>query len=217
MPGFATANLLQKSPLELAVRAVLAFGASIWLSAQLGPVLLKGLLHYYETIVYLLDDRYWIDFSLTHQTGHNKVGSDLVLLGRASVMNSFPVYAANQIFILQPGQALTSSTAIGVLMQPAIMLVGLILGWPVDSVKRAVMRGVFGAMALTFWLCVGIPLSLWIYFYDIPVRAFDPGAVLLSTIIGKFLVNGGGLVLGGLLAAGVLAASEGRKPDRPAV
>jgi len=219
MPGSVTANLLQKPPLELAVRAVLAFGVALWLSSLIGPGLLEGLRHYYETIVYQLDNRFWINFTLTHQTGHNKLGSDLVMLGRAEVMQAFPVFAANQVFILQAGQALTCSTAIGILMQPAIMLFGVLLGWPFASVKAALMRGVAGAMALALWLCLGIPLSLWIYFNDIPVRVFAPGEVLLSTIIGKFLLNGGGLVLGGLLAAGVLAlasrwAGEGNRRDR---
>jgi hypothetical protein len=208
MPGSASANLLQKSPLELAIRASLAFGVAIWLSSLLAPGILESLRHYYETIVYQLDDRYWINFTLTHQTGHNKLGSDLVLLGRAEVMKAFPVFAAGKVFTLQAGQALTCSTAIGILMQPLIMLVGVLLGWPLASLKAALMRGVFGAMALASWLCVGIPLSLWIYFYDIPVRAFAPSTVLFSTIIGKFLLNGGGLVIGGLLAAGVLAASS---------
>ena len=219
MPGSATANLLQKSPLELALRAVLAFGIALWLSALVGPGILEGLRHYYETIVYQLDDRYWINFTLTHQTGHNKPGSDLVLLGRAEVMKAFTVSAAGKVFTLLAGQALTCSTAIGILMQPVIMLVGVLLAWPLESVRAALGRGVFGAMALAFWLFVGIPLSLWIYFYDIPVRAFVPSEVLLSTIIGKFLLNGGGLVLGGLLAAGALAAGarwgdDATQPDR---
>ena len=66
MPGSATANLLQKSPLELALRAVLAFGLALWVSAQISPGILEGLRHYYETIVYQLDDRYWINFTLTY-------------------------------------------------------------------------------------------------------------------------------------------------------
>jgi hypothetical protein len=135
-------------------------------------------------------------------------------------MKAFNVSAAGKIFTLQAGHALTCSTAIGILMQPAIMLVGVLLAWPLNSAKAVLARGAFGAMALAFWLFVGIPLSLWIYFYDIPVRAFVPSEVLLSTIIGKFLLNGGGLVLGGLLAAGALAAGtrwagDAAPPDRP--
>jgi len=213
MPGSATANLLQKSPLELALRAVLAFGLALWLSALISPGILEGLRHYYETIVYQLDDRYWINFTLTYQNGHNKLGSDLVLLGRAEVMKAFSVSAAGKVFTLQAGQALTCSTAIGILVQPAIMLVGVLLAWPLASAKGALGRGLFGAMALAFWLFVGVPLSLWIYFYDIPVRAFEPSEVLLSTIISKFLLNGGGLVIGGLLAAGVLAAGARSNGD----
>jgi hypothetical protein len=208
MPGSATANLLHKSPLELAVRAGLAFGIALWLSALVGPAILEGLRHYYETIVYQLDDRYWVNFTLTYQNGHNKLGSDLVLLGRAEVMKAFTVSAAGKVFTLQAGQALSSSTAIGILMQPAIMLLGILLTWPLASVKEALARGAFSTMALAFWLFVGIPLSLWIYFYDIPIRAFVPSEVLLSTIIGKFLLNGGGLVLGGLLAAAALASAR---------
>jgi hypothetical protein len=207
MPGSATANLLQKSSLELAARAVLAFCLSLWISALLSPGLLEGLLHYYETIVYLLDDHYWTEFSLIHQISNDKMGGDLIVLGRAEVMKAFNVSAANTVYTLYPGNAFSCSTAIGTIMQPAVMLVGLLLGWPLASAKAVLARGVFGAMALALWLLVGIPVSLWIFFYDMPIRAFVPSEVLLSSIITRFLFNGGGLILGGLLAAAVLAAA----------
>ena len=207
MPGSATANILQKSPLELAIRAMLAFGIAIWLSSRFSPLLLQALLHYYETLVHGLDNRYWIDFALGYQTGHDKAGSDLVLLGRAEVKEAFAFAAGHARFVLQPGQQLKCSTAIGVLMQPAVMLLGLLLAWPLRSAKDLLWRGGLGGMMLGVWLGLGLPLSLWLYFQEIPGKAFAPASVSPEMLIGDFLLNGGSLVVGALLAAVVLAAA----------
>ena len=209
MPGSATADLLQKSSLELAVRVMLAFGIALGLSTWLGPHLLEPLLHYYETVVHMLDDRYWIDLALTYQTGHDTFGSDLAILGRAVVMKSLSISAGDIVIALTPGQALKSSTAIGILMQPAIMIVGLLLAWPLGSSKAIPIRAGLGVLMLGIWLFVEIPLSLWVYFQDIPIRAMAPTVIVLETIVSRFLLNGGSLVLGALMAGVALAIESG--------
>ena len=206
MPGFVTANVLHKPPLELALRAALAFGVAIWLAAGVGPIVLEALLRYFETVVHLLDDHYWIDFALTYETGHGNPGSDLALLGKASVMRPFVLSAGATSITMHTGQVLKSSTAVGIFMQPAIMIIGLLLGWPARSLRAVLARLIPGAMVLALWLCVGIPLSLWIYFQGMPIKAFAPGEPAFAITAGKFLLNGGGLVVGGLLAAVALAA-----------
>jgi hypothetical protein len=208
MRGSITASVLQQRPLELAVRAVLAFGIAIGLSAWLGSMLLDALLPSYERVVHRLDRRYRIDLTLSHQTGHDRIGGDLVVLGRATVMKTFVVFGANKFIMVEPGTVLLCSTATGLLMQPATMIFGLLLGWPVRSVREALVRGSLGSMLLALWMLLGIPLSLWVYFHDIPVRAFVPNEVSFLTIFGKFLLNGGGLVLGALLATGALALAD---------
>lgn len=210
MPGSATVSVLQRSPRDLAVRAVLAFGAALGLFAWLAPSLLEPLLRYYETVVYTLDDRYWIAFTLTHQTGHDKIGSDLVLLGRATVMRPMTVTAGDLVVNLQPGQTLKSSTAIGVLLQPAIMIAGLLLAWPLRTARALPERALLAVGLLGFWLGVGVPLTLRLYFQDIPIRAFAPNVIPFETLVGRFLLNGGGLVLGALLTAAGLALTAAR-------
>lgn len=207
MPGSATANVLQRSPRDLALRAALAFGGALGLFAWLGPSLLEPLLRYYETVVYALDDRYWITFSLTHQTGHGKIGSDWVVLGQASVMKALAIHSGDTVVALKPGQALTCSTAIGVLMQPAIMIVGILLAWPARSSAAVPGRVVAGSLTLGGWFFFGIPLLLWLYFQDIPIRVVAPNIIPLETVVGRFLLNGGGLVVGSLLAAAALAGA----------
>jgi len=208
MPGSITADLLEKRPLELAVRAVLAFGIALWLSVVLSPMLLDALLPFYEQLVHLLDDHYRIDFALTRLTGHNKIGGDLVVLGHAAVERTFMVFGADTTVTLVPGESLTSSTAIGVLMQPAIVMLGLVLGWPVRGTREVLMRGLLGLTLLALWVILGIPAWLWISFQDIPIRAYSPDAFSVMTAIGKFLLNGGGVVLGALLGAGAIAAAK---------
>ncbi len=208
MPGSITADLLEKWPLELAVRAVLSFGLALWLSVGLSPVLLDTLLPFYEQFVHLLDDHYRIDFVLSHLTGHNKIGGDLVVLGHAAVERTFMVFGAGTTVTLVPGESLTSSTAIGVLMQPAIVMLGLLLGWPVRGAREVLMRGLLGLTLLALWVILGIPTWLWITFQDIPIRAYSPDAFSVMTAIGKFLLNGGGVVLGALLGAGAIAAAR---------
>lgn len=204
MPGSAIADVLHRSPLELIGRAAIGFGIALCLVDKLGAPMLEPLLHYYETIVHLLDDRYWIDFTLTHQTGHDRLGSDLAVLGQAAVMKAMVVTHGDVAVALRPGQGLKCSTAIGILLQPAVMIVGVLLAWPTASGKSIPMRLLVGTPTLATWLLGGIPLTLWIYFRDIPIRALAPTAILPETLVSKFLLNGGSLVLGALMAAGAL-------------
>lgn len=208
MPGSATAGLLDRSPLELAVRAALGFGLALWLVTLSGPALLEGLLGYYRQAVERLDDHYRVEFSLGHQTGHDRIGGDLVMLGRAAVARTFMIFTGDQTVTLAPGQVLTCSTATGVLMQPAVMVLGLLLAWPLSCRAEAAPRAILGAAALALWLLAGIPLSWQVYFEQIPLRAFAPDRFAWATLVDKFLLNGGSVVVGVLLAAAVLAASR---------
>jgi hypothetical protein len=208
MPGSITADVLAKRPLELAVRAVLAFGIALWLSIRLSPILFDALLPFYEHAVHLLDDHYRIDLALTHQTGHDKIGSDLVLLVRATVARTFMVFGADTTVTLDPGEVLKSSTAIGVFMQPAVMILGLSLGWPVRSGREAAIRSALGATMLALWLVLGIPLSLWISFQDIPIQAYAPNEIPFASLLDKFMLNGGAVILGALLAAVAIATGH---------
>lgn len=215
MPGSITANLLEKRPLELALRAVLAFGIALWLSVAFGPMLLDALLPLYERAVHLLDDHYRIDFALTRLTGHDKIGGDLVVLGHATVERTFMVFGAETRVMLVPGESLTCSTAIGVLMQPATVMLGVLLGWPARGAREVLIRWSLGLMLLALWLLLGIPVWLWISFQDIPIRAYAPDAFSVMTAIGKFLLNGGGVMLGASLGAGAIAAAGSRAASWP--
>jgi hypothetical protein len=207
MPGSVTAQFRQTPPLELALRATLAVIAALWLAAELGPVLLKALLPFHEQVVHLLDTNYRIEMSLTYLTGHDRIGSDLVVLTRATPENEFIFFVGSTPFLMEPRNVLTSSSASGLLMQPAIVIFGLLLGWPLRSWREALLRGVFGSLLLTLWLLVGVPVSIWIYFQDIPLRAVAPNEVSFLTTVGKFLLNGGEIVLGASLAAAAIAAA----------
>ena len=208
MPGSATAALLDRRPLELVVRAALGFGIALWLVARLSPQVLEALLRSYEQFVHLLDDHYRIGFTLTHQTGHDKIGGDLVVLGRAAVVKTFMIFTAEKTITLAPGQVLTSSTATGVLMQPATMILGLLLAWPLASAAEAAWRAALGAVMLVSWQLLGIPLSLWIYFRDIPLRAYAANELSWTTVVGKFLLNGGGVAVGAMLGFAIVLASR---------
>jgi hypothetical protein len=208
MPGSAIADLLERRPLELAVRAVLAFGSAMWLVALLSPTVLSALLPYYEQFVQRLDDHYRVDFALSHRTGHDRIGSDLVVLGHAAVVRTYMIFAADKTIMLAPGQVLSSSTAIGVLMQPASVIIGMLLAWPLRSAVEAAPRLAFGAGALLLWQLLGIPLSLWVYFRDIPAQAFGVADVTWSMLLDRFLLNGGSVVVGALLAIAALAAGR---------
>ena len=208
MPGSITAQILKKPPLELALRATLSFGCALWLSTQTGAPVLERLLPFYEQAVHALDDHYRIELALTRRDGHNAIGSDLVLLGRAAVTRPMVVLGDAHPVVLVPGQTLQSSTAIGIFMQPAVLILGLLLAWPVRSVREACVRGSVGAVLLALWLLAGIPLSLWIYFQTVPLQAFAAHELFLSVVAGKFLLNGGSAVIGAGLAACAIAAGH---------
>lgn len=208
MPGSVTADVLARRPLELAIRATLGFACALWLSVRFGPPLLDGLRPFYEHALQLIDGHYRIDLALTHRTGHDTIGSDLVVLLQATVTRSFVVFGADTTVTLAPGEVLRSSTAIGILMQPVIVIVGTLLGWPLHGGREGAIRTVLGTAMLAFWLLFGITSSLWVFFRDIPIQAYAPNAVSWSTLADKFLLNGGGVLIGALLAAIALATGR---------
>lgn len=191
---------------------MLAFAAALWLAAELSPALLTALLPFHEQVVHLLDTNYRIEMSLTHLTGHGTIGSDLVVLTRATPEKEFVFFVGGEPFLMAPSNVLTSSSAVGLLTQPAIMVLGLLLGWPLRSGREALLRGVFGSLLFTLWLLVGVPVSIWIYFQDIPIRVVAPNEVSFLTAVGKFLLNGGEIVLGALFGAAAISIA-GRWSD----
>lgn len=217
MPGSITAQVLRKKPIELAVRAGLSFGVALWLSTAVGARVVQTLLPSYEQFVHAIDDHYRVDLTLTRRDGHDVVGRDLVLLGHAVVTRPVVVLEDARPVILVPGQTLQSSTALGIFMQPAILIIGLLLGWPIRSVREACVRGGVGATLLACWLVLGVPTSLWIYFQTIPMQTFAPQTFSFAVVAGKFLLNGGSAILGAGLALCAIAASgraAGRRPDQ---
>ena len=207
MPSSAPASLLETPPLELAARAVLAGTLAIWLTLRGGPLLLELLIPYLGSAVHWLDTRYNIDFELTYRTGHGVAGSELALLGRAAVARMFFIPVDGGIIPMRPGVVLTSSTAIGVLLQPAVMVIALLTGWPARSRREMTMRAPVAVAVLACWMLAGLPLTLWLYFHDIPLQAFAPHESTLATPIGKFLLNGGSVALGAALGVAAVIAS----------
>ena len=207
MHGYVLAGPLQKSPVELAARAAVSLSVATWLSIQLGPIALHALIPYLETAVSLLDSNYRISFALGNRGGNGVYGGDLMLKGQAIVVNSFSIITQTANIHLRPGPAFPSHTAVGLLMQPVMMIVAVLLGWPVRSRCELAARAVLGAMAVGAWLLVGLPATLWIYFRDVPLRAFVPGEMTYATVVGKFFLNGGSLGVGGLVAAFTIAAA----------
>ena len=136
MPASDSAGLLDTPPLELAARLALAGGVAVWLAMRGGPLLLEVLIPFLEASVDLLDTRYRVEFTLTYRTGHGNIGSELALLGRAAVARLFFIPVDGRVIAMQPGQVLSSSTALGVLMQPAVAILTLVLGWPMRA-RRA--------------------------------------------------------------------------------
>lgn len=207
MPACGSAGLVNTPPLELAARTALACGAAIWLAMRAGPLVLELLIPYLETVVQWLDSRYRIEFTITSRAGRNGMVSDLSLLGRATVTRLFFIPTPIAPIVMQSGTELTSATAIGVLLQPAVTVIALVLGFPANSLRAVSIRMVLGTVMIGLWLLAGLPVSLWLYFHDLPTNAFAPGENTLATPIGKFLLNGGSVALG--VALGALAIAGG--------
>ena len=88
-------------------------------------------------------------------------------------------------------------------MQPAVAIVALVLGWPLRVLRNLLARALMCAAMLAFWFLAGLPATLWLYFHDIPLRAFAPGQETFATPLGRLLLNGGSVALG--VAMGALA------------
>jgi len=206
----------------MALRAALAGTLAVWLVLRGGPLLIETLVPYLGAAVQWMDARYTYTFELTYRTPQGGSGSELALLGRAAVARLFFIPIEEGIIPMRPGTLLTSSTAIGVLLQPAVMLIALLTGWPARSRREMMARALAGTAVLALWLLAGLPLTLWIYFRDIPLHAFAPHETTLATPIGKFLLNGGSVALGAALGCAavrtsVRLAEAGRAGPGPAV
>jgi len=213
MSGSAFSDLLDRPTPELAARVLVAFGLALLLGTALGPSLLEALLPFHRHCLELFDDHYRVDLALTHLTGHDRIGGDLVVLATATVLRSFVAFGETARVVLLPGEALKCSTAVGLLMQPAVIVVGVLAAWPLRSAREAVLRWALGVVLLALWLAVGVPAWLWISLSDIPIRAVVPDELSILTALDKMLLDGGAVVLGALLGAAAVAA--GRHPAGP--
>lgn len=209
MPASGAPGLADTPTPELLARLVLAGGLAVWLAMRAGPLLLEAMTAYLEAGVQWLDTRYRVEFALSYRTGHGRLGSELALLGRAEVARLFFIPVEGRVIAMQPGQFLTSSTAVGVLMQPAVAIVTVVLGWPSRGRLELPARALFGAGMAGLWFAAGLPATLWLYFRDLPLRAFAPGEVGFATPVGKFLLNGGSVAAG--VALGALAVAAGAR------
>ena len=199
-------------PIEFYARSLIAFGVSLGVTIVIGPSILELLHPFHQEVLSLSDHRYQFSLALTHQTGHDTNGPDLVLLVQAIVLKAIHPFGNNSTAVLHPGQLLKSSTAIGIFLQPVVVTVGALLAWPIRSSNEKKARIGLGMAMILAWLLLGIPALLWIYVEGIPAQVYEPDAISWVNWIGKLSLNGGASMLGGILATGTIALSKGGAP-----
>ncbi len=189
---------MRPSTLEIGLRAALGFGLFIWLGVAFGPKLLAALLPLHTAVLETLNSNYRIELSLT------SAGADMVMYLRATVLRTTTITGGGAAVMLSPGTVLMNSTATGLLLQPAIMLGGLVIAWPASGIRELLVRIGAGLAALGFCVLLAIPLYLCLCLLQLPVLAFAPGEVTLSMLFVKLMLNGGALIVGALMGAAVI-------------
>lgn len=126
----------------------------------------------------------------------------LVLGGRAIVPNGTSVMAV--------------TTTIGTVLQPALVALVLVLGWPATWFE-ALLRIVFVAPLIALVVLLDTPFSMAAWLWEIQLRAYEPGRASPLVWWNIFLNGGGRLALGLLAGASsvVLAQAVAGRLSRP--
>jgi hypothetical protein len=192
---------MRPSTLEIGLRAALGFGISLWLGVAFGPKLLAALLPLHTAVLEMLNGNYRIELSLT------SAGADLVMYLRATVLRTTTITGGGAAVMLSPGTVLMNSTATGLLLQPAVMLGGLVIAWPASNPRDFLVRIGVGLAALGFCVLLAIPLYLCLCLLQLPILAFVPGEITVPMLIVKLMLNGGALIVGALMGAAVIVTA----------
>lgn len=186
-------------PLALALRCMVVYALLIWLGWRYAQPLAEAMLPLFRTFLEALDARLQIvDFSVGHIGGDRKPSPDLLFRLEVTVIR--PIVIGTNVLMPVKGGWLASSTTVGNALQSLILAIGLILAWPARQGIEYARRALIGLPLMLAMLMLDVPLTLWAYIWDAPLRHYDPQGFSPLLTWARFLTNGGRLMLGLLIA-----------------
>lgn len=181
---------------------MLAYALVIWLAHRYGRDAVEAVMPLFRTLISILDE-------------HGRVMSLAIVSDGADTLVRMRVELVEDIVI--NGQrfaaghyAFLPSIGTGLILQPAVIALGLVLAWPVQKALEYPLRIAVVAVLLAFVLITDAPLTLWANYVHTIV---EPNAFSLLWWWEELLVNGGRLALGFLIAlVAIRTADRGAKP-----
>jgi len=201
MPGSTAPSAAWPRPLELALRLTAAYGLGAWLAYRYGRDFVDALLPAFKYAVSLMNDTFRIVAMTTGSDGPDTVLSVRVILAR-------PVVVGAQIWMPHAGGWMNSATTIGLLLQPAIVALGLVLAWPARRRAVILWRWILAAFLLGVITLVHTPFFLWASLWSSFVRVYDPQGFYFLRLWHNVLLNGGQLAVGLLAAIAIIWGAD---------
>ena len=200
MPG-PTGNAWPK-PLELALRLFLASLFVLWLAQRFGREAAQALLPLIGHTLVWLDDHYRIlDLTLGTEA------ADTVI--RLRVTLARPLVVGGHLILPDARGWGKVTTPVGNLLQPLLVLLGLLLAWPARRWREWPLRLLLIAPIALVLVLLNTPFALWAWLWDLHAHLYEPDR-FSPLLIWAHLLDGGGRLLLGMLGAAVVVALASR-------
>jgi hypothetical protein len=188
-------------PLELALRLLLVGILLVWLAHRFGREATETLLPLVGRALVWLDDHYRILVLAVDSQGADTVIRLRVTLAR-------PLVVGGQLILTDARGWAEVTTPVGHLLQPLLILSGVLLGWPARRWREWPARLLLVAPVAAVLVLLNTPFTLWAHLWDLHAHLYEPGrfSPLLAWV--RLLDGGGRLLLGMLGAAAVVALAS---------
>lgn len=183
------------------MRLLLAGVLLVWLAQRFGRETAQALLPLIGHALVWLDDHYRILALAVDSQGADTVVRLRVTLAR-------PLVVGGHLILTDARGWAEVTTPVGHLLQPLLILSGILLAWPARCRREWPARLLLALPVAVALLLLNTPFTLWGLLWDLHAHVYEPGrfSPLLAWI--RLLDGGGRLLLGMLGAAAVVALAS---------
>ena len=180
-------------PLELALRLLLAALTVLVLARSFGREAAQALLPLIGHALTWLDDHYRILVLAVDSQGADTVIRLRVTLAR-------PLVVGGHLILPDARGWAEVTTPVGHLLQPLLILTGMLVAWPARRWREWAARLLLIAPIVAALVLLNTPFTLWGHLWDLHAHHHEPGrfSPLLAWVR---LLDGGGRLLLGMLGA----------------
>jgi hypothetical protein len=195
------------------VRLLAAFAIALALATALQDRLVPALVPMFRAWLLVVDERYWtVDLAVVEEGGE-------ALLRRVSAPAGLR-RIGNAPTLPEAGVRFVNSAATGIVLQPAIVAVALLLAWPWFSRREIALRLLAFALLLPLLLVLDVPTMLYGFAWYEESRVLDPDGFSLLVTWADAMNAGGRFVLAILCAAACVSLAQrgcasARESSRP--